>query len=386
MEENLENKSKIKVGDIADKVAFNYFVKLAGKSEPHKGLSVKEKIKKVKLVRRESLIFAALCGTFGVVLLYLPQIIYPDLFPQNKYTIPVIDFTFDFSITEMFYGFFLVGLEIWLLIRSDIKTVGKVAAVYGYEYREHSESNNEETVELVYIGIGKESRAFTKVGINPFQNVSKTGVLFLRFIFILKAFFSNFIFKIILKKIFGRIAVRTIVNFAGIPIYAAWNAYASAVVVRKVDKRMLARDVMHRTGKRFLEKMNGNEIFKKHVYDALGYIAVTKKDYYPSDYIFSRHLLKIFDIKIQKEHQVPDKYIDGLKELDEDVKLAVGQLLVIGFLLDGKIGALEIRVLKKLKNEGIIPYTIDDTKKWTKQYLKGEGFYEMFDYTNEKQS
>ena len=381
MKDNQENKGRLKiVGDIADKAAHNYFIKLAEKQETHKKLSTKEKIEKVKKIRQKSLIFAALCGTFGVIFLYLPQIIFPDLFPQTKYTIPYIDFTFDFSFSEMFYGFFLVGLEIWLLIRSDIKTVGKVAAVYGYKYREHSESNNEETTELVYIGIGKEGRAFTKVGINPFQNVSKTGVVFLRLVFLLKAFFSNFFFKIILKKVFGRIAVRTVVNFAGIPIYAAWNAYASSVVIRKVDKRMLARDVMLRTGRRFLDTMRGNEIFKKNVYDALGYIAVTKKNYYPSDYIFARHFLKIFDIKIQDEHQVPDSFIENLKNLEPDVRLAVGQLLVIGFLLDGKIGALEIRVLKKLKNEGIIPYTIEDTKMWTKRYLKGEGFYEMFDY------
>ena len=65
--------------------------------------------------------------------------------------------------------------------------------------------------------------------------------------------------------------------------------------------------------------------------------------------------------------------------MPEDLKLAIGQLLVLGFLLDGKIGAFEVKIINKLIDNNIIPYSVKEIKNWTKKYKLGKGFEEMFE-------
>ena len=363
------------IRDITDKIAEKYFIKESERFSEKISVKKNNQLKEVKKIKNKTILTAALYGAFGVIILYLPQYILPDYFINTEYTIPYINFRFEVSIFELLYGFVLVGIEIWLLMKGDLKAVSKIASVYGYQ----PDKENIETQELVYIGLGKDQKKFTEVGINPYQNFSKTSVLFLRAFFLIKALLSNFVFRIVLKRVLGRLAIRAVIDLAGIPIYALWNAYASAIVVRKADMRMQALKQMNKTGKRFLNKYKDNDVFTGLLYDTFEYIAITKKSFYPTDLIYAKHFLNIFEIAIKDEHKLSENYFKKVKSLPEDIKLAVGQLLVLGFLLDGKIGGLEIRILNKLIQYDIIPYEINQIKKWTKNYTLGNGFDEMFE-------
>lgn len=368
-------KIKIKIRDFTDKIAGNYFIKESEKFYEKTDVNKDDQLKEIKKIKNKTILTAALYGALGVIILYLPQYILNDYFIDTEYTIPYINFSFKVSIFEMLYGFVLVGFEIWLLMKGDLKAVSNIASVYGYQ----PDKENIETQELVYIGMGKDQRKFIEIGINPYQNFSKTSVLFLRALFLIKALLSNFIFRILLKRVFGRLAIRAVIDLAGIPVYALWNAYASTIVVRKADMRMKALNQMNKTGNRFLEKYKTKDEFIGLLYDTFEYIAITKKSFYPTDLIYAKHFLNIFGIKIIDEHKLSENYFEKVKTLPEDIKSAIGQLLILGFLLDGKIGGFEVKIINKLINNNIIPYTIDQIKKWTKDYTIGKGFDEMFD-------
>jgi len=364
----------IDIKDITDRLAENYLRK---KSIKYADISKRENeaiLKAAKKIKTNTLLTAALYGALGVAFLYIPQYIFTDSFSKVEYTIPFINYKFELSVFELLYGFVLVGIEIWLLMKGDLKAVSKIAAVYGY----NAKNKNFEAEELALIGLGKDRNRFTEVGINPYQNFSKTGVLFLRLLFLIKAMLSNFIFKIIIKRVLGRLAIRAVVDLAGIPIYAVWNAYASSIVIRKTDMRMKSMKQMSKTGKYFSDKYKDNKEFTELIYDTFEYIAVTKKSFYPTDYIFAKHFFNIFNIKIEEEHKLSENYFEKLKSLPDDIKLAVGQILILGFLLDGKIGGFEIGIINKLKKNNIIPYSLNHIKQWTKHYKLGNGFDEMF--------
>lgn len=368
-------KININVKDITDKIAENYFVKKSW-NYLRSDISDDEPLRKeVRKIKNKTILFASLYGALGVILLYVPQYLFPDIFITTKYTVPFIKFSFEVSILQLLYGFVLVGIEIWLLMQGDLKAVGKISASYGYK----AKKNNSETLELVYIGLGKDQKKFTEIGINPYQNFSKTGLLFLRALFLIKAFLSNFIFRIILKKVLGRLAIRAVVDLAGIPIYALWNAYASSIVARKADMRMQAIKQMNKTGAYFLKKYRDKKEFKELLYDTFEFIAVTKKSFHPTDFIYAKYFLEIFGIELKEEHKLSEDYLDKVKTLPENLKSAISQLLILGFLLDGKIGGFETSVLKRLIEEDIVPYKLEDIKKWTKDYTLGKGFDKMFE-------
>ena len=98
---------------------------LISQQEFSEKISVKKnnQLKEVKKIKNKTILTAALYGAFGVIILYLPQYILPDYFINTEYTIPYINFRFEVSIFELLYGFVLVGIEIWLLMKGDLKAV-----------------------------------------------------------------------------------------------------------------------------------------------------------------------------------------------------------------------------------------------------------------------
>ncbi len=362
------------IKDFTDKIAEKYFVKQVNiYGEKYKDLNTDIE-NAVKKIRRKTLCIAGLYGALGVLLLYIPQYIFPEYFAGSEYILPFIRYKIKLSAFEILYGFILVAAEIILLMKGDIKATGKIAALYKF----NPDEKKEETEKLVKTALNKDQKIYTEIGINPYQNFSKTGLLLMRILFLAKAFLSNFIFKIIIKRVIGRLAIREVVDMAGIPIYAFWNAYASAQIIRRTDTRMKASKMIYKTAEHFKKKYQNNETFKKLLYDTFEYIALTKKSFYPSDLIFAKHFLASFEIPIKKEHKLSENYLEKVKSLPDDLKLGIGQLLVLGFLLDGKIGAFEIKIMKKLKEENIIPYTSDEIKNRIKNYKLGKGFDEMF--------
>lgn len=368
------------IKDISDKIALEYFFKISKKNSVDNTLTIDEKRNILKKIRRKHLVFSATIGALGVLLLFTPVHLFPELFKSTSIKIPFINYTYDLSITELLWGFLLVGIEIWLLIKSDLKTVSKIAAIYGYIPESQNKNTLSETEELLKIGLGKDRKKFSEIGINPYQTLPKIGLILLRLMFLVKAFLSNFVFRILIKKILGRIAVRSVTDFAALPIYAFWNAYSASVIIRRADMRMHAQNLMQETGEYFYEIYKQHPQIKSLIYDTLEFVAITKKNFYPTDYLFANHILKLFDIPIIKEHILSENYLENVKNAPDDIREAIGKIMILAFLIDGKFGLLEKRILKKLKEQNIIPYNMEVIEKWTKEYVSGKGFDEMLNF------
>lgn len=368
------------IKDISDKIALDYFLKISEKNRIDNTLSIAQKRLILKKLRKKHLYFSGIIGALGVLLLFTPVHLFPELFKSSPVKIPFVNYTYDLSVAELLYGFLLVGIEIWLLIKADLKIVSKIAAIYGYEPQTNLQKVEPETEELIKIGLGKDRKKFTEIGINPYQTLPKIGLILLRLLFLIKAFLSNFVFRVLIKKVLGRIAVRSVTDFAALPIYAFWNAYSASIIIRRADMRMHAQNLMQEAGEYFYTIYKQHPQIKNLIYDTLEFVAITKKNFYPTDYLFANHILKLFGIPLKKEHILSADYLENVKKSPDDVREAIGKIMILAFLIDGKFGLLEKRTLKKLKDQNIIPYNMDMIEKWTKEYVSGKGFDEMLNF------
>lgn len=372
------------LGDFTDDAAFAYFKRLTQGHKSDVRLSPRERSQRLDALRRRTILLSALYGALGVLLLYIPQYMFPEFFKGKDFAIPFTKFSVEISWTEFFYGIVLVAIEIYLLTLLDIKAVSGVAVLFGFPPDQPFDAMDTEGKELIYIGLGKEKKKFSEIGINPFQKMSKAGMFALLLFFRFKAFASNFVFRILVKRILGRFALREVVDLAAVPIYAFWNAYASAVVFRKIKMRMMTDDMMRTSGLLFYQRFSHNGEFKSLIYDSLEYIAITKKTYHATDYIYAKHLLTMFGIPPKAEHQISENYFEKLVAASPDVREGIGQLLIIGFVIDGKIGTLEHRIIHKLQDAGVIDYNFEQIAHSTRLYVSGHGFYDFLT-TNSKQ-
>ena len=138
-------------------------------------------------------------------------------------------------------------------MKGDLKYTSQIAAIYGF----NSDNKETETKELVKIALNKDKKRYSEIGTEGFQNASKPGLFFIRIMFPAKVFLSNFVFKIIIKRVIGRLAIREIVDLAEIPVYAFWNAYAYSQIIRKTDMRMKASQMILKTAKHFKNRYSG---------------------------------------------------------------------------------------------------------------------------------
>jgi len=181
----------------------------------------KDEIKTIRRKERIAIWLAAFFGTMGVILLYVPQYAFPHLFPS--YTIVVFNKPYAIPVIMMLYSFVLVMIEITLLTFLNIWCAHEVAVATGFLTHENKQSTHKRNL-LVDIGLEKKNKQELKYGIDPLQGINKTALLTWNFFFILKATLSNMLFKVLIQRMLGRYALQAVKDFAGIPIFAAWNA------------------------------------------------------------------------------------------------------------------------------------------------------------------
>ena len=327
----------------------------------------------IKLIHRKENIaiwVAAFIGAMGVVLLYVPQYAFPNLFTgidififSKKLSVPIV---------MIIYSVVLVIIEILLLTFLNIWCAHEVAVATGFlNYQSKKEKDKRNL--LINIGLEKKNKEILKYGINPLQGINKKALLAWNFFFILKATLSNMLFKILIQRLLGRYAIKAVQDFAGIPIFAAWNAYGTKVILKEARVIIMGQNLIEELCRRIRKDQEPTEQFKNLLYDTLQYIAVSKRDFHQNHFILTKNLFEIYSIEPKNIHWLEDGYYKKLHTAGKEEKEVCQLLIVIGFLLDGKLSITESKQITELQNEGLIDLSIEEIKNYQQDFLNGRG-------------
>lgn len=235
---------------------------------------------KLHTITKTTYIKAGCIGALGVILLYLPYHLFgTKLFPMIDVWIPVYGQYVPLEVTFLIYSAVLVLLEIWYLTYINIKAVADIAQACGHPdpsgdtYQDHLSS-------LVAVSVEKKQKQLLSLGINPYQGLSGISLLLFQALIKLKAALSNFLFTLLVKKIMGRYALRQIVDFAGIPIYAFWNIWGAKRVMDEARIRVMAPPLINRCTDLIFAKQKDNLELRTHLFDTLQLISETKREFH----------------------------------------------------------------------------------------------------------
>jgi len=343
-----------------------------GTDDPIEQLTDQE-LRSIRQIKIGTLIKAASVGAAGVVILYAPYYFFgQDLFPIRKLDLPFSDFSID--IEYEFYGFslILVLIEIWYLNFLNIRTVAKIARACGFpdEINENYENN---LSALIAVGLEKKHKQLQSIGINPYMGLSKWKLFAYQIAIRFKALLTNILFKMLIRRLLGRYALRAVIDLVGIPVYAFWNAYASSVIIREALVRIMAPPLIKKFVDQIYADHNQNDDIKQIVYDSLQSISVSKRSYHYNHFLLSISLLNKFNIPVKENPYFIEDFHDYIRSADPEVKIAYSKVLVFGIIIDGKVSKREIILLKKMQAENIIPYTIEEIKSWASDFEAGKG-------------
>lgn len=335
-------------------------------------------IEKLKKIRTLTYIKVGGVGALGVILLYLPYHLFGSkLFPYYNVWIPIYGDYIELEVSFLIYSAVLVILEIWYLTYTNIKAVAAISKVCGHPdpnrdvYQTHIDA-------LIAVSVEKQQKQLQSLGINPYQGLSGVSLFLFQSLIKLKAALSNFLFTLLVKKLMGRYALRQIVDFAGIPIYAFWNIWGAKKVMDEAKIRVIALPLINRCAELIHAEQEDNQQFITHLFDTLQLVSETKRAFHFNHYLFSSILFKKFDIEIKEKPEYNNNFINEISALSAQTKDAVEKVFIFGIMVDGRISYIEKKVLRSLIANKVINRREEDILAWSKSYFQGKGMPDFF--------
>lgn len=360
---------KIKKQNIVDKLAVKYIhdtakLNINESDEPHI-INAKEKLE-LKKIKYRTLAAAAIIGAVAVLLLYLPQYYFPKLFLIAKIKFWGIEF--DFEWVSTIYGILLIWPELWALNAINLKAVRDMSKAFVYprpnlpDFELHVES-------LKDAGLENQQKGIEKFGIDPYLHMPKTLFWMVLIFTRLKATLSNIVFKIIIKRILGRFAVRQVTDLSGIPIFSFWNAWASAQVIAEAKIRIMAPMALNHEIL-YLKKLNPD--FIKHIFPALQFAIAQKRKYNYAQYYWTNLLFQKFHFETHDTYNYQN-FIETMEQEHPEVKEAISRIIACALIIDGKISLREQNAVEKLQTYSWFAYTPKALSEMGKAFNLGNG-------------
>lgn len=324
-------------------------------------------IRRTKIV---TLFMAALLGIAGVLFLYWPQYLWPDLFASN--TVQLFGESYELPIVTTLYGILLVYAEVNLLIALNLRGVKAIMQVCQFP-RAHDAQYDRHLQALADAALEKTNRGILRFGIDPYLNLPRWGLSLFFLINIGKAVFSNLILKFFLKRFIGRYALRQMTDLAGMPIYAIWNAWASWQVLHEAQVRVMAPTTIREFVHELYDEWGKNDEFRPLILEALQYVAILKRQYNYAHFLLTETLMDRFGLRI--DSALTGNFPERVLQAPPAVRQSLERLIVFGVLVDGKLSWLEKRRLRELRNKGFLTYSASDIQRLGNDYNQGRGLW-----------
>jgi hypothetical protein len=337
--------------------------------DEHLHLLNEEEIRHIRRSERLMMLAAAGLSMAGFLSYYLPIYKFPDLFPFVNLTIPIVGTTIKLPWAELLWCLFLTSIELTLLTLINIAGVHEIAVATGFV---NAETKTEREEALLGIGLEKKNVEVIKYGIDPFQGLNKWMLFLFNVLLRLKGWLGNQVIRYLVRTMLGRYAVRSVLDFSGMPLYMAINAYSVYAVLRQARVIILGQTAIALLLKRLPER-SLSEIEKDLLYDTLQYIAISKRDFHQNHYVLTKDLLKFFNIPPKEKHLLPDDYLDKLSRAPSSVLALCQIVILLGFILDGHISGRERFRIHELNSAGALKENASEVKTYMRNFLTGAG-------------
>lgn len=312
---------------------------------------------------------AALLSVIGFLTYYLPVYRFPHLFPSITLATPLIGAAIRLPWVELLWCILLTSIELYLLTLLNIFGAHEIAIATGFIT---GATKTERADAILQIGLEKKTGEVSRYGIDPFQGMDKRLLFLFNAVLRLKGWFANQVIRFLVRLLLGRYAVRALLDFAGMPIYMAINAFSVHAVMREARVIIMGQRLINLLIAR-LPRCELSAAEKELLYDTLQYIAVCKRDFHQNHYLLTKVLLEFFHIPVEKYHRLPDDYAERLKKAPSATAALCQLIILLGFILDGRVSWRERLKLRQMNRLGVLKESHADLKRYARDFLNGAG-------------
>lgn len=340
-----------------------------------------DEIIQLREISKKTFIKAGVAGALGVILLYIPYHLFgSNVFPLRKFVIPqnpIYDGIIELEVEFLIFSVILVLIEIWYLTYLNIQAVAAISHTCGHP--NPLDTNYAHNVNaLIAVGLDKKQKELEQIGINPYEGLSKRGVIIFQFLLKLRAALSNVLFRILVKRALGRYALRLVLDMGGIPVYAFWNIWGARKVMNESKVRVMAPPLIRRCVDDLFEQQKDNKEFTQHVYDTLQLVSESKRSFHYNHFLLSITALNKFGIDIVEDPTFNENFLEEIPKLSEHTRKGIEKLFLFGTMIDGRISNRELKAIRFLIKKRVLVSTEENVKQWANDYFNGKGLEDFF--------
>jgi hypothetical protein len=329
----------------------------------------RQEIRRLRRLQSTVMAIAAAFSVLGFLAYYLPVYWCPQWFPAAQVSLPFLNAPLRLAWGECLWGIALMILELWALVFLNLASVHEIAVTTGFL---HADNKAEKGESLVKIGLEIRSPDVRRYGIDPFQGLNVWMLFLFNLALRLKGWLGTKVIRFLTRLLLGRYAVRTLLDFSGMPLYMAINAYAVYTVMREAKVIILGQAAVGLLLQR-LPEVALSSAEQGLLYDTLQYIAICKRDFHANHYLLTRGLLDHFHIPPRPCHQLSEDYLDKLQGAKPGVQALCRLVILLGFILDGHLSWRERWTLRALNERRVLPEGSREAMRHLRDFVNGAG-------------
>jgi hypothetical protein len=334
--------------------------------------------RELQLVRRTerwSMVAAALIEVVFSLAIFLPIYAFPDFFegPTLRLGGPFTQSSLEILWLRDLWILVMTVVGLYVLVAFNLAAVHGVAVATGYIRRDNKA---EHAPGLIDIALERKFTGQKEFGLDPFEGVHPWVIFAFLALYRLQGLIASGLVKATLSNLFGREILRVYLDFAGLPIYMLINMYTTRVILRTARVVMMGRTAME-LALRQVPPLRLSDWEKDLIYDTLQFISVNKRDFHPNHYYLAHAVFEHFAIPVKPNHSLPRNYFDKVKEARQDVAEVCKLLIVLGFLLDGRLTRREHAELDQLRALGILDIGHRDLERYCRDFVNGQGLCDL---------
>lgn len=361
-----------------ERVGVSFFKRLNDKNPPSVNmdkihvLNTHER-ERLRKVMRNTVLRAGLAGALSatiaaaVGLLALP-LLGPD--PDNPAWGPFINYWLVVG------GITLIAttIEVAFLYRDALLSVFKLTHTAGLTLFKEGEDDSKVALYLVRAALEIPSPHDEDNDVNPRKEASKLWLILATLLYKAKATLTNFLIKALVRRMLGRAAGRTVLEFVGVPVYAFWNGLISWWIIREARIRCMGPSAVEEfTDVFYKDKETFTEEGKIAIFRAIGSSIVKSVDLHPNLHILLEVTRrKLGDPQDDVVIDSPDLFLEQIPSLNKKEQDVVLSILYLSAIIDGRIKSKEKAFIFEAQERAGQPTDIQKVKNLRSAFMKGD--------------
>jgi hypothetical protein len=265
------------------------------------------------------------------------------------------------------------GAEILFIYWNAVRAAGRISAIAGLSLTA-SGSHGVVPVGLARAALELPNPREPVFGIDPYVRMARWKLALFALLYRLKVGATSFLLRVFLRRLLARAALRFLIPFIAIPVYAIWNAVITAWSLRQVRARTFGPAAVRRVLEEVLrDPARLDDDARRTIVSGVAEIIILNADAHPNFVLLVERLLRELALSAEDVRIDWDSHRDHLARLDEparDTALAVFRLAAV---IDGRLHRRELRFLEEAYRLCGLPFDEDAVRARADRFLEGRG-------------